>query len=170
VAEVLTDEQSGRIEQELADLLHRPVKQLRAKWRDLYRRAPPSSFGRDLLRRSIAYRIQEQAYGGLNADIRCELERLVKEQNKNPATKLEPIRRIKAGSVLVREWKGRSYRVIVGHNEFSYEGENYSNLSEIARKITGTRWNGPRFFGLRKFKETEESPVLPTSKRGRRTR
>jgi hypothetical protein len=170
MAEVLANKQNGPIEQELADLLHRPIKELRAKWRDLYRRKPPSSFGRDLLRRSIAYRIQEQAYGGLNPDTRYDLERLVKELNKNPAIKRVLVRRIKAGSVLIREWKGKSYRVIVGNNEFSYEGENYSNLSEIARKITGTRWNGPRFFGLRKFKETEESPVLPTSKRGRRTR
>lgn len=140
----------AEVNRELSQLTHRPTKDLRVKYRELYRRVPPSTFGRDLLRRSIAYRVQELAYGGLSIDVRQELEQLVTKYSKNASKKSEPGRRIKAGSVLVRDWKGKSCRVTVELNGFSYEGEAFSSLSEIARKITGTRWNGPRFFGLKK--------------------
>jgi hypothetical protein len=78
-----------------------------------------------------------------------ELDRLVAQHEKDPSARPTLPRRIKPGSVLVRDWKGRSHRVSVLASGFEYEGKTYVSLSEIARAITGTRWNGPRFFGLR---------------------
>jgi len=151
------------IEEELAALAHLPIAQLRERWRTTFRRGPPQAFGPDLLRRRIAYHIQEWAYGGLGPAMQRELDRLIKGAAKTNTGRIELPRRIKAGSVLIREWKGKSYRAVVMNDGYIYEGESYRTLSEIARLITGTRWNGPRFFGLRK--QAEESP--PKSPRGR---
>lgn len=133
------------------------IGELRKKWIDLFRTQPPPAFGPDLLRRSIAHKIQEQAYGGLKPAIRRELNQLIKAFGKNPVGKIELPRRIKAGSVLVREWKGQTHRVTIGDDGFVYAGETYSTLSQIARQITGTRWNGPRFFGLRISAESKDA-------------
>src|SRR5258707_9400356 len=78
-----------------------------------------------------------------------------------PNGKIVLSRRIKPGSVLVREWKGKSHRVMVLADGFAYDGETYSNLSEIAVLITGTRWNGPRFFGLRSKTQESDEPMVP---------
>ena len=140
-----------QIEEELQRLSELPVSHLRTKYQETYNKAPPSWLGPDLLRRSIAHRLQEIAYGGLKPAIRQELDRLGSVLDKSPLKRLEAPRRIKPGSVLVREWRGKSYRATVSDKGFIYDGETFSTLSQIARKITGTRWNGPRFFGLRKF-------------------
>jgi hypothetical protein len=119
------------------------------RYHELFRSNPPKAFGPDLLRRSIAQRIQEHAYGGLSKDSRRILRQSIKAVKGKPNGKLELPRRIKAGSELVRTWRGTTYRVKVTTAGFAFGGETYMNLSEIACKITGTRWNGPRFFGLR---------------------
>jgi len=141
---------------ELAKLHGFSINALRSRWRALFRGDPPPAFGPDLLRRSIAQKLQENAYGKLSSAAQRELNCVVAALAKNPTTRLELPRRIKAGAVLVRGWKGKSYRVIVRDEGFEYEGRAYKSLSEIARVITGTRWNGPRFFGLR--------PAEPSSK------
>ena len=137
------------VEAELAKLPTMPIANLRIRYRELFRAEPPKAFGPDLLRRSIAQRIQERTYGGLSKDSSRLLRQLVKAARSKPNGKLELPRRIKAGSELVRTWRGATYRVKVTVEGFSVEGETYASLSEIACKITGTRWNGPRFFGLR---------------------
>jgi hypothetical protein len=119
------------------------------RYRELFHAEPPKSFGPDLLRRCIAQRIQERAYGGLSKESSRLLKQLIKATRNKPNGKLELPRRIKAGSELVRSWRGTTYRVKVTTEGFAFGGETYMNLSEIACKITGTRWNGPRFFGLR---------------------
>ena len=129
-----------------------PIVELRARWRGLFKSEPPKAFGPDLLRRSIAYRIQEVAYGGLDRATTRLLQQLKAQMRKTPGKTVLP-RRIKAGAVLVRKWKGHSYRVTVLDEGFAYDGQTYDSLSVIARQITGTRWNGPRFFGLRGDKE-----------------
>ena len=134
---------------ELAQLARAPITVLRARWRAEFRSDPPPAFGPDLLRRSLAYRLQEVAYGKLPAATQRELDRLVAHYEKNPRGRFVAPRRIKPGSVLVRDWKGKSHRVTVLDQGFGYHDKTYTNLSEIARAITGTRWNGPRFFGLR---------------------
>jgi hypothetical protein len=125
------------------------ISDLRKRYREAFHTEPPKAFGPDLLRRSIAYRIQETAYGGLPPTAKRMLDRLVKNYWKNPTGRLETPRRIKPGSVLIREWKGKVHQVKVAAGGFSYGGRNYGSLSEIANTITGTKWNGPRFFGLR---------------------
>ena len=137
------------VEDELDRLGTMPIAQLRVRYREMFRSDPPKAFGPDLLRRSIAHRIQEKAYGGLSAPTRRLLDQLVKAATSRPNGRLDLPRRIKSGSELVRMWKGKSYRVMVMADGFAYDGERFASLSEIASAITGTNWNGPRFFGLR---------------------
>jgi hypothetical protein len=137
------------VETEMDRLRVMPIVQLRARYREVFRGDPPKAFGPDLLRRSIAHRIQEKAYGGLSRSAQRLLDQMMKAYAAKPNGKILLPRRIKPGSVLVREWKGKSHRVMVLADGFAYDGETYTNLSEIAVLITGTRWNGPRFFGLR---------------------
>jgi hypothetical protein len=137
------------VEAELDRLPTTPIADLRKRYRELFRTEPPKAFGPDLLRRHIAHRIQEKAYGGLPSSIRRLLDQLVKAAIAKPNGRLELPRRIKPGSELVRTWKGKSHRVMVMADGFAYGGKRFASLSEIATEITGTRWNGPRFFGLR---------------------
>jgi hypothetical protein len=137
------------VEAELDRLGEMPIAGLRLRYRELFRSDPPKAFGPDLLRRSVAHRIQEKAYGGLSRPVQRLLDQMIKAYAATPGGKIVVPRRIKPGSVLVRQWKGRSHRVMVLADGFAYEGQTFSNLSEIAVMITGTRWNGPRFFGLR---------------------
>lgn len=137
------------VEAELDRLPITPIAQLRIRYRELIRAEPPPAFGPDLLRRSIAQRIQEKAYGTLAPTTRRLLDQLIKAAIAKPNGRLELPRRIKPGSELVRVWKGKRYRVIVMAEGFAYDGKPFASLSEIASQITGTNWNGPRFFGLR---------------------
>ena len=139
-----------KVEAELDRLPKLPIVDLRKRYRELYRSDPPKAFGPDLLRRSIAHRIQERAYGGLSREHQLLLDQLVKAARAKPNGRLELPRRIKPGSELVRTWNRRTYRVVVMKDGFAFEGHTYNSLSEIAFKITGTKWNGPRFFGLRR--------------------
>jgi len=103
---------------------------------------PPAIRSPDMLRMLLAWRIQAEVHGGLDADTRRELRR------GRPSPRAAD--RLPAGARLVREWQGRAHEVIVMAGGFTYQGDRYASLSEIARKITGVRWNGPRFFGLRR--------------------
>jgi hypothetical protein len=137
------------VEAELGRLSTTPIAVLRKRYRELFWAEPPKAFGPDLLRRGIAHRIQEKAYGGLSRTTQRLLDQLVKQALTKPNGRLQLPRRIKPGSELVRTWRGKSYRVTVLTDGFAYDGKTFANLSEIASQITGTRWNGPRFFGLR---------------------
>src|ERR1700692_4158676 len=145
------------VEDEMDRLPTMAIAQLRLGYRKVFRTEPPKAFGPGLLRSSIAHRIQEKAYGGLSASTRRLLDQLVKAAMAKPNGRLELPRRIKPGSELVRTWKGRSYRVMVMADGFAYDGKTFASLSEIASEITGTRWNGPRFFGLRSASGREDS-------------
>lgn len=137
------------VEAELDRLTIMPIVLLRVRYRELFRGDPPKAFGPDLLRRSIAHRIQEKAFGGLSRSTQRLLDQMMKAYVAQLGGKIVLPRRIKSGSVLVRQWKGKSHRIMVLGDGFAYDGKSYGNLSEIAMLITGTRWNGPRFFGLR---------------------
>jgi hypothetical protein len=137
------------IEAEMDRLPTSPIADLRKRYRELFRAEPPKAFGPDLLRRSIAHRIQEKTYGGLPPSTRRLLDQLVKAAMAKPNGRLQLPRRIKPGSELVRTWKRKTYRVMVMADGFAYDGKRFTSLSEIATEITGTRWNGLRFFGLR---------------------
>jgi hypothetical protein len=135
------------VEVELDRLPMMPIAQLRVRYRDLFRADPPKAFGTDLLRRSIAHGIQEKAFGGLPRSTQRLLDQLVKAAMVQPNGRLELPRRIKLGSELVRTWNGETYRVTVLENGFACDGRTFASLSELAFDITGTKWNGPRFFG-----------------------
>lgn len=138
-----------KVEAELEYLPATPIVKLRSRYRELFKAEPPKAFGPDLLRRSIAQAIQEQAYGGLPHAMRRLLSQMVKAASAKPVGRLELPQRIKPGSELVRTWNRKTYRVTVTASGFAYGDKTYSSLSEIAFTITGTKWNGPRFFGLR---------------------
>jgi hypothetical protein len=138
------------VDTELDRLPKTPIVDLRSRYRELFRAEPPKAFGPDLLRRSIAHRIQERAYGGLSRGHQRLLDQLVRAARAKPNGRLELPQRIKPGSELVRVWNRRTYRVVVLENGFCHQGRTYKSLSEIALEITGTKWNGPRFFGLRR--------------------
>jgi Protein of unknown function (DUF2924) len=157
------------VEDELDRLPVMPIAQLRLRYREVFRTEPPKAFGPDLLRRSIAHRIQEKAYGGLSRSAQRLFDQMIKAYAAKPNGKLVLPRRIKPGSVLVREWKGKSHRVMVLAEGFAYEGKTFGNLSEIASLITGVRWNGPRFFGLRsKTQESDEAAAPDRSDSAKR--
>lgn len=132
-----------------------PIAELRVRWRAMFKSEPPEAFGPDLLRRSLAQKIQEDAFGGLSIDMRQLLRQLIKQTVKNSGRIVLP-RRIQPGAILVREWNGKSHRVTVMEDGFAWGGTVYKSLSLIARTITGVRWNGPRFFGLRDNGETHQ--------------
>ena len=101
------------VEDELDRLAAMPIAQLRVRYREVFRTDPPKAFGPDLLRRSIARRIQEKAYGGLSRSTQRLLDQMMKAFAAKPNGKIVLPRRIKPGSVLVRAWKGKSHRVTV---------------------------------------------------------
>jgi hypothetical protein len=148
------------LESELRRVAVEPKAQLRARYISLFEHDPPRAFGPDLLRRSVAQRMQENAYGGLSKATQRELNRLVSALIAKPDVGPTVARRAQSGTVLVRDWKGRSHRVVITADGFCYDDRTFSNLSEIARLITGTRWNGPRFFGLRRQKRDDS--IAPT--------
>lgn len=130
-------------------LMSADVRELRARYSDIFKQQPPSAFGPDLLRRSIAHQIQCKEHGGLSAHAQKLLRAVVKHLQQKPNDPIEIKRRIKVGSELIRTWKGKAYRVVVSEGGYQYGDKVYLSLSEIASEITGTNWNGPRFFGLR---------------------
>ena len=134
---------------QLAALKTAPMADLKQKWRDLFDREPPP-YNRRFLENRLAYRIQELAYGGLTEETLERLEALADElEGKTPRRRSALETRPIAGTRLVREWKGREHCVTVRQKDFEYKGRPYKSLSAIARHITGTRWNGLVFFGLK---------------------
>ncbi len=134
---------------ELAELRGLDSTALKQRWRVLYRAAAPVRIGQALLLQAVAYRLQERVLGGLKSSTRRLLERTA-EDNRHRRTPTEaPPTKVTPGSVLIREWHGVSHRVTVLADGVLLRGARYRSLSEVARKITGTRWSGPRFFGLR---------------------
>ena len=120
---------------------------LRRRWRAVFGAAPPATLPRWLLERGLAHRIQSDALGGLGRETVRSLDRLARTGEAIPLPDLQPI---KPGTLLVREWEGVLQRVMVLDKGFAWNGGSYPSLSAVAFAITGTRWNGPRFFGQRK--------------------
>jgi DUF2924 family protein len=142
------------VEDEIAHLRGLDLKGLRSRWQSVFQRSAPAHLTRYLLFAVIAYRIQVDRYGDLDHATRQVLER-TDSREARPAmsarlasfdqkrTELTP------GTVLVREWDRQSQRVMVMADGFAWNGQTYDSLSKVAFAITGTKWNGPRFFGLR---------------------
>lgn len=118
-------------------------------WTQLFKQKAPGQVRSELLIRIIAYRIQELAYGGLSAATRRRLKELAQKFEANPNAEIPGIQRIKPGTRLIRKWRDQVHQVTVVEKGYTYHGKRYRSLSQIARLITGTRWSGPLFFGLR---------------------
>ncbi len=133
----------------LAALADLDAAGLRAEWRRLYRSHPPRHIRRDLLVLAIAWKLQEKVHGGLTAAQKRRLANIGEELRKNGNLSTGPAIRLKPGLRLVREWRGETHTVLVLEDGFEWNGERRRSLSAIAREITGTRWSGPLFFGLK---------------------
>jgi hypothetical protein len=137
------------IEQQINQLRSLSRRQLLELWAKLYRKRAPFGIRREIMVPFLAYKIQENAYGGLKPTLRSELRRIAQTLERNMASGTPPVRsRIRPGTRLLRRWRGDMHEVFVAEAGYEYRGATYHSLSEIARKITGTRWSGPAFFGL----------------------
>ncbi len=146
------DSQSKRadIEAQIAALEALTTADLRVEWCRLYRATPPSRLSRDLLIRGVGYSVQEHVHGGLSLSTKQRLRSLREsaDQRRGPEAALAIT--LKPGTKLVREWHGQVHTVSVLDDGFEYQGERYSSLTRIARRITGVHRSGPVFFGLKR--------------------
>jgi hypothetical protein len=140
---------AGRLDSELASLPALDRGQLAERWRALYAREPPSGVRDNFLIHAIAYRIQKKALGGLKP-VTCRYMEKASNENASGQQKFWAMSFIKPGTRLLREGHGVTYEVIIKDEGVQCNGKVYRSLSEVARAITGTRWSGPVFFGLKK--------------------
>jgi hypothetical protein len=138
------------VAQALVRLSELTIFELRGEWRRLHRVPPPMRLSRDLLVRGITYKLQERAYGGLSTATARKLEQAgVDSLSRGAVTPAPPIS-LRPGTRLVREWRGVTHMVLIHARRHRVARPSaYRSLSLVARKITGARWSGPRFFGLR---------------------
>jgi Protein of unknown function (DUF2924) len=145
------------IEAEIARLRSLALDALRRRWRVVFGQTPPAALSKDLLGRMIAWRMQEQAFGGLDRESLRFLDCLARHGGP-------PRRHLKPGTVLVRDYQGQRHTVTVAPEGFDWEDTIYPSLSAIARAITGTAWSGPRFFALAQAKGTPPAPARSHNK------
>ncbi len=136
-------------EDEIAGLLDRSTPDLRLAWREFHRAGPPLGLSRDLLIRAVAYELQQRAHGGPGLALRRRLQSLAGASEKGTLA-VDPGLVLKAGTTLVRQWRGHTHTVLVHRDGFEHEGQRYRSLTAIAERITEAHWSGPRFFGLTK--------------------
>jgi hypothetical protein len=157
----MQDERSPKLPEtislRLASLKSCSITELKQQWGTLYRSEPPRRISRELLTRAVAYRIQEQVYGGLKPSTRRLLIRLAGEARSGRPLKPEPAAAAQPGTVLMREWHAVTHEVRVLDRGVLYRRKRYRSLTEIAKLITGAHWNGPQFFGLRSKRKEEAS-------------
>ena len=133
---------------EIASLSRLDIDELRERWKAMFGKAPSRGISRSFVTRAIAYRLQEKACGGLKPSTQRLLAEFAYDGANGSAAAHSRI--VRPGAVLVREWRGISHQVSVLEKGFSFRGKRYRSLSEVAREITGTRWSGPLFFGLKR--------------------
>jgi hypothetical protein len=136
---------------EIAHLRGLDIRGLSARWHNAFGRRPPPHLPRHLMFRVLAYRLQADRLGDLDADSQRLLDEAgpAEEAGKRAMELSRLTADLSPGTMLAREWNGRMQRVAVLADGFAWNGKTYPSLSKIAFAITGTRWNGPRFFGLR---------------------
>ena len=140
--------QAARLESEIARLRGLDLDGLRAHWRTRFGRQAPAHLPRHLLLRLLAYLVQADTLGDLDPVTVRFLNRIA-GSDARATTPVPAPERVRAGTLLMREWSGELHRVMALDEGFAWNGTTYKSLSQVARAITGTRWNGPRFFGLR---------------------
>jgi hypothetical protein len=145
----------------VADLEGHDLNGLRRQWRAHLGGEPPAHLPRWLLMRVLAYRLQSDAFGGLDKSIQRILRSAKGGDAAAPFDRRMPQTRdgvgLKPGAVLVREWKGKLERVMILEQGFAWKGQTFGSLSQIAKAMTGTNWNGHRFFGLRQGRTAAEA-------------
>jgi hypothetical protein len=152
--------ETSSVEAEIARLRDLETKALRARWRISFGQDAPTHVARHLLFAMLAYRLQAEAMGDLDAETGRFLKQVDLAPSNHAAVPLTQTferrrRDLSPGTVLTREWSGQHHRVTVLDGGFLWEGRTHPSLSEIAKLITGTKWNGPRFFGLRDKNDAE---------------
>ena len=149
------------VEARVAALADLNLKALQAQWRDLFKCPPPKGMRSNLLRRAVAYRIQEQAYGGLSKATRRRLQQLASATGgRLTGASPSPAARLRPGVRLMREWQGETHIVDVLADGFRWRSGHYRSLSAVANAITGSRWSGVRFFGLHESPAAEPAPMI----------
>lgn len=145
-----------RFDSELSDAVAREIESLkgpklaemRRVWEERFKAAPPPIQSADVLMRLYAWKIQVAAFGDLDPETKRRLSRLKRALRKGKDVLPTASMNLRPGSILVREWQGVEHRVLVLDEGFEHRGERYRSLSQVAFAITGTKWSGPRFFGL----------------------
>ena len=140
---------NGRLAIELAGLPHLDRQELAQRWLQLYGTEPPARIGNNFLIRAIAYRLQEQALGGLKPITKQFLTRSANNLNAGQQKLSPPSPVIKPGTRLLRDWHGITYEVLILEQSILFKGKQYRSLTEVAKIITGAKWSGPAFFGLK---------------------
>jgi hypothetical protein len=139
------------IDVEIARLRDLDIRQLQSRWHTAFGRRPHPHLPRHLLFRVLAYRLQADVLGDLDSEHQCLLDRSISPEDAGQRA-VELAQRtadLRPGTVLEREWNGRMHRVAVLTDGFAWNGKTYRSLTKVAFAITGTRWSGPRFFGVR---------------------
>jgi hypothetical protein len=141
----------------LQELPRLPKPALMTLWQELFAQPAHPRLRRDLMIPLLAYGIQEQAYGGLKPTTRKRLRQLAAKQQEDRKAPLPLLPQLKPGTKLLRQWQGQMHEVLVEEEGFDYRRKRYKTLSEIARQITGTRWSGPLFFGLKQARKARSA-------------
>jgi hypothetical protein len=141
--------ETEKIPSEVACLFELEVSDLKDRWRAVYGNEPPPRGSKKLLISAIAYKIQQRVFGGLKPSVIRLLEHASADSGGRQTQHARKITRASTGTVLIREWQGKSHHVTVLERGVLYRKKNYRSLSQVARVITGCRWSGPLFFGLR---------------------
>ncbi len=136
------------IDREIGALADLPRADLVKRWCGFYRAKAPKGISRRMMVRAIAYEMQAKKYGGLKPAVSRRLQRIAAGLVAGEPVAIKATPKLKPGARLVREWNGATHVVEVVDGGFIWNGERHSSLSAIARRITGARWSGPRFFGL----------------------
>jgi hypothetical protein len=158
--------EEASIEQAIASLADLDHAALKERWRDLQGGDPPRRLSRQLLLRALAHAMQEKAFGGLSPAVRQRLRRLAAElQDTGRIASIGTQPQFKPGTRLIREWQGRTQEITVLEEGFQWNDKKYRSLSAIARAITGTRWNGYVFFGLKSRRSTGLAAGAPDDTR-----
>jgi hypothetical protein len=139
---------NARLPDEIIALTSVSYRELQTAWRRHFRYPAPKKLSRSLLELGIAWKIQERAQGGLSAANRRKLDEMARTLSTNSDLARPRTTALKPGARLIRDWGGQTHEILVTENGFLWRGKTWASLSIIAREITGTRWSGPRFFGL----------------------
>ena len=134
-----------------------PIDQLRKCWSSEWKLKPHKHISREMLISSLLYKIREANGEGLSYEQKTKLDHLVKSYKRSRSAGSARQLQIKSGTQLIKEWKGKRHAVIVKGGFFEYEGKKYSSLSAIASHVTGTRWNGWTFFGVKNPRVIKEA-------------